>query len=460
MEHEGPISSGFRVLPKWLISSRVACRDAGRDLSGLTSMILASGVGSGAAGIVSHGPDETTTYARRWQMASRLRFERRAQRVALLPGGGTVRVCLRGSIEPGMSELRPCQLRRNLARRRLCGGALLAMPAILTRPARAAGRPITFAGYGDWFQEAFETLVLDEFRKTHPEVEVFYYPVGNSFQGLTLLREQRGFPATDVMLLEAGVAAQANEERLLDPLDVGSMPVMKDLVPQAILSGLPGPALVLDSLALGFAPATSGQPPRAWRNLWDPGFSARIALQTPPDPTGLAMTVVAAALFGGGDAKTALDVAVSALSRLAPRVVLWDPFPDITSAIAGADAGIGPVWNARAQQLISRRFAVAVPEDGTPCLATTVNLVKGARQPDAARTLIAWLLGPEGQRRLVETMFYGPVNARLDLPAASLARAGATPAMVGRRIGMDWIGITQMRGQITEAWRRYNLGKH
>jgi putative spermidine/putrescine transport system substrate-binding protein len=334
------------------------------------------------------------------------------------------------------------------------------MPAILTRTARAASRSITFAANGGWFRDAFDKLVLDVFRKAHPEVEVFYYPVGNSFQGLTLLREQRGFPATDVMLLETGVAARAQEEGLLDPLDVVSMPLMKELISQAILPGLAGPALVLDSLALGFGPTAEGQAPRAWRNLWDPFYGARIALQTPPDPVGLAMTAVAAALFGGGDPKTSLEIAMSALSRLGPRVMLWDPYPDITSAIVGGDAGIGPVWNARAQRLVSGRLVVAIPEDGTPYLATTVNLVKGARQPEAARTLIAWLLGPEGQRLLVETMFYGPVNTKLDLPAASLARAGALPAMVGRRIEMDWIGITLMRAQITAAWRSYKLGKH
>jgi putative spermidine/putrescine transport system substrate-binding protein len=359
-----------------------------------------------------------------------------------------------------MSELRRCLLRRNLTRRRLSGAALVAMPAILTRTARAASRPITFAANGDWFQDAFDNLVLDVFRKAHPEIEVFYYPVGNSFQGLTLLREQRGFPATDVMLLETGVAAQAREEGLLAPLDIEAMPVMKDLIPQAVLPDLAGPALVLDCLALGFTPTLAGQSPRAWRNLWDPFYGARIALQTPPDPVGLAMTAVAAALFGGGDPKTSLEIAVSALSRLLPQVVLWDPYPDITSAIVGGDAGIGPVWNARAQRLVSARFGVAIPEDGTPYLATTINLVKGARQPEAARTLIGWLLGPEGQRLLVEMMFYRPVNTKLDLPAAALARAGALPAIVGRRMEMDWVAITLMRAQITAAWRRYNLGKH
>jgi putative spermidine/putrescine transport system substrate-binding protein len=378
---------------------------------------------------------------------------------AFIPAAGTVKAA--SSIDAGMSKVRPCQPRRTNTRRQLCGAALLAMPAILARPARAASRPITFAGYGGWFQDTFDKQVLDVFRKSHPDVAVFYYPVGNSFQGLTLLREQRAFPATDVMLLETGVAARAHQEGLLDPLDAGAMPVLKDLAPKAILPGLAGPVLTLDSLALGYAPpADDRQAPRAWRNLWDPFYAERITLQTPPDPAGLAMTAIAASLFGASDPKTALDVAVSALSQLAPRVTVWDPFPDIPSAIAGGDAGVGPCWNARAQQLASGRLAVAIPRDGTPCLATSINLVKGARQPEAARTLIAWLLGPEAQRLLVETMFYGPVNTRLDLPATSLARAGSTPEMVARRIDMDWIAITLVRSQVTDAWRRANLGKH
>jgi putative spermidine/putrescine transport system substrate-binding protein len=362
-----------------------------------------------------------------------------------------------------MSEVRPCPERRNLTRRRLLASAALATPAVISRPARAATRQITFAANGDWFQNGFDSLVLDVFRKAHPDIAVFYYAVGNSFQGLTLLREQRGFPATDVMLLETGVAARALEEGLLEPLDAGSMPVMKDLVPQAIVPNLAGPALMLDSLALGFSPSPTMPAPRAWHNLWDAGTARRIALQTPPDAVALAMTAVAAALFGRGDPKTALDIAVSALSQLGPRVVMWDPYPDIASAIAGGDAGIGPCWNARAQFQAAHapeRFAAIIPEDGTPYLATTVNLVKGARQPDAARTLIAWLLGPEAQRLIVESMAYGPVNAKLELPAPLLAHAGATPAMVARRIELDWIGVTLMRSQITAAWRRYNLGKH
>jgi putative spermidine/putrescine transport system substrate-binding protein len=175
---------------------------------------------------------------------------------------------------------------------------------------------------------------------------------------------------------------------------------------------------------------------------------------------GLAMTVVAAKLFGGSDQHLSLDIGLTALSQLAPRVVLWDPLPDIYTAIALGDAGIGPGWNARAQiqaALTPGRFAANLPDEGSPFQVTTINLVKGSPQTEAARILIAWLLGPEAQRLLTETMFYAPVNARADIPAAALARAGATPAMADRRMEMDWVAVTKIRDQITAAWRARKL---
>jgi putative spermidine/putrescine transport system substrate-binding protein len=347
-----------------------------------------------------------------------------------------------------------------ITRRHLAASALLAWPAVMARPARAA-RSVTLAGGGGWFQTAFDATVLRAFRKSHPDIAVFYYPVGNSFQALGLLREQRASPAIDVVLLETGVATRATTEGLLVPLDAGTMPVIGDLIPQAVVPGIAGPAVVLDSLAMGYSPAQVPQPPRTWRNLWDTAYGRRIALQTPPDPAALALTAVAGGLFGGGSPSQTVEAGLTALTQLAPRVVLWDPVPDIYKAIAAGDADIGPGWNARAQgqaALTPGRFAATIPDDGSPVLATTINLVKGSPQPAVARTLIAWLLGPEAQRLLTEALYFAPVNTRADIPTAALARAGATPAIVARRKQMDWSAVDTIRNQLAVEWRKRNLG--
>jgi putative spermidine/putrescine transport system substrate-binding protein len=357
-------------------------------------------------------------------------------------------------------HLHPSRLR--FTRRRLGTLAVLGAPAVITRPLQAA-RGVTIAGYGGWFQDSFDPMVLEPFRKAHPGIEVFYYPMGNSFQMLALLRGQRAFPSTDVVLMETAVAARATSEGLLDPLSPVTMPVMKDLIPQAILPAVAGPALMLDTLALGYNPTQLATAPRTWRDLWDTAYGQRIALQTPPDPLGLAITSVAATLYGGSDLLRSLEVGMTALSELASRVALWDPVPDIYTAIALGDASIGPGWNARAQNQAARtpgRFAANIPEEGSPVMVTTVNLVKGSPRPDAARVLIAWLLGSDAQRLLTEAMFFAPVNARADIPVVSLARVGATPAMAARRMEMDWVAITSIRDQITAEWRRRKLGSH
>jgi putative spermidine/putrescine transport system substrate-binding protein len=238
------------------------------------------------------------------------------------------------------------------------------------------------------------------------------------------------------------------------------MPVIKDLIPAALIPAVAGPAMVLDSLAMGYSPAQVARAPRSWRNLWDTAYGQRIALQTPPDPAALALTAVAGALFGGGDLFHSPEVGHTALAQLAPRVILWDPVPDIYTAIAAGDAGIGPGWNARAQNqaaLTPGRFAATIPNEGSPVQVTTVNLVKGSPQPEAARALIAWLLAPEAQKLLTETMYFAPVNTKADMPAASLARVGATPAMAARRMEMDWVTVDAIRDQITVAWRKRNL---
>jgi putative spermidine/putrescine transport system substrate-binding protein len=350
----------------------------------------------------------------------------------------------------------------------------LAAPALIVRPAMAA-TSVSIAGVGGWFQTAFEGVVLAAFRKAHPKISVFYTPVGNDFQNLALLRRQRANSPTDIVLLHTQVAARATSEGLLEPLSPKTMPVLNDLVPQALIPNVAGPALMLDSLTLGYNPTQINKMPQSWRDLWDTGYGSGIALQTPPDPAALAMTAVAGALFGDKNLLHSLELGLVALTQLAPRVVAWDPSPDIYTAIAQVDAqgddqgkaqakaSIGPAWNARAlnqARLTPGHFTSHFPAEGSPVMATTINLVNGAPQPAAARTLIAWLLGADAQRLLTEALAYAPVNAKAKIPTALLQRVGATPDMVAKRIPMDWVVVDQIRDQITREWRRRNLVGH
>lgn len=349
--------------------------------------------------------------------------------------------------------------------RRQAATGLAAVSALSRAPdvrAADATRRVTIAGFDGWFQDAFDAKILPAFRKANPGIGVDYVPLSNSIQAFGLLRGQKQRPATDVVLMEAGVAAFASAEDLMVKLDAAALPAIDDLIPAAKVPNVAGPGLYLDSLAMAYEPSRLPQAPRTWRNLWDPAFGKRIALQTPPDPAALALTAVAGSLYGGEDFVRGLELGVVALRQLLPHIVAWDPVPDIYTAITVNDADIGPAWNARAQFQATQypgRFAAAVPDDGSPFQTVTVNLVKGAPNRDAGLTLIGWLLGPEGQRLLTEAMFLAPVNGKADIPSPALARAGATPALVARRIELDWHVLIGVRDQIGAAWRKTGLAR-
>jgi len=251
------------------------------------------------------------------------------------------------------------------------------------------------------------------------------------------------------------VARTATEEGLLEAMPPATMPVLAELAPAALFSGIAGPALFTEPLVLLFD-AARVRPPPNWKALWGGVDQRSIAIPAPPDPAGIAFALVAGRLFGGGDETRAVQNGITAINELARQVISWDPRPDIYHFIGEGDAKMGVGWNMPGQVWSDRlggRLGVAFPEEGTISRVTTVNLVKGTRQPEAARQFIAWLLGPEAQRTLVEQMFLGPVNARARYAEGALQRTANTPERTARAMPVDWVAVGAIRDDIIRRWR-------
>jgi len=339
-------------------------------------------------------------------------------------------------------------------RRRLLTASIgLAMPSI--RLARAARRSLTFAAPGGLFQELYEPAVVDQFGRAHRDIDVFYYAVPSSTQALSVLRRQREQPEIDVVVLEFAAARAATDEGLLEAMPSGSLPVQADLAPFATLPGIAGRAVFTEPLVMLFD-RVHVHPPSSWKTLWSGLDEQSIAVPAPPDPAGIAFTVVAGRLFGGGDEQRAATDGVTAIGELAASVTSWDPRPDVYHCVGDGTARLGVGWNMPAQLLSDRlggRLGVAFPAEGTISRIMTVNLVKRSRQPDAARLFIAYLLDIEAQKAMVERMYLGPVNARARYPEGALLRTANTPERAATAMPVDWLAINAIRDDIIRRWR-------
>jgi putative spermidine/putrescine transport system substrate-binding protein len=338
-------------------------------------------------------------------------------------------------------------------RRLLTASISLAMPCI--RPAAAARRGITFAAYGGLFQELYEPVIVEPFRRTHRDISVFYQAFPSSTQALALLRRQREQPEIDVVLLDLAAARTATDEGLVDAMPPGSMPVFAELAPAAIFSGIAGPAVFTEPLVMLFD-ASRARPATNWKALWSGTDPRSIAIPAPPDPAGIAFTLVAGRLFGGGNEPRMIQDGVTAINELARLIATWDPRPEVYHFVGEGNAKMGVGWNMPAQVWSDRldgRLGVVFPGEGTISRVTTVNLVKGSRQPEAARQFIAWLLGTEAQRAMVEHLFLGPVNARARYVEGALLRTANTPERTVRAMPVDWVAVNAIRDDIIRCWR-------
>jgi putative spermidine/putrescine transport system substrate-binding protein len=345
-----------------------------------------------------------------------------------------------------------------VSRRRLlstAAAAPLALPFV--RTARAAKPSVTLAAYQGIFQDNYQPAVVDGFLKAHPDIDVFYYPITNSAQALGLLRAQKAQPQIDVAMMDVTVAKTATTEGLLETIAPGSLPVLAELTPKAFIPGVAGPAVLYDNLVLLYSPDRVKPAPTSWKALWDKAYDRQIAITAAPDIIGLAFTLVANKVFGGGDYRTSLDSGLTAISELAPRVLTWDPKPDAYSFIIDGNASLAVGWNARGQTYASQsngRLGVAIPEEGSLFQINTINLVKNAPAGEAARTFLAYTLSAPAQKAFTERMYYGPVNTHAAIDPAALARTAATPERMAKMLDVDWMAVAGMREAVTQEWRR------
>ena len=345
----------------------------------------------------------------------------------------------------------------SLTRRQLAlGGMGAALAAPFVGRAWAQERSITFSGYSGIFQENYQAAVIDPFVKA-TGIKVTYFGLPSSAQILGTLRAQKAAPQIDVALMDVTIAKAGTDEGLFDPLDVKDVPSLAQLAPMAIQPGVMGAALTFDNLVLLYAPETVKPAPTSWKVLWDKAYAGQIAIPGVPDIVGVGTVLLANKMFGGGDYRQSVEKGIAAVSDMAPGVLTWDPRPDPYSFITNGQAALGVGWNARGQLYSMQsggKLAAVLPDEGSLFQINMVEAVKGAKQPEATRTFINYILGVEAQKAFTERMFYAPTNAAAKPSAEAMARTAASPERMARMLDVDWMEVAKIRDGITEQWRR------
>jgi putative spermidine/putrescine transport system substrate-binding protein len=333
--------------------------------------------------------------------------------------------------------------------------AMAAAAVMIAASAHAQQTTITFAGYVGLFQDLYTKAVIEPFMKANPDIKVVYFTPGNSAAILGALRAQKAAPQVDVAMMDISIAKAGSDEGLFDPIDEKVTPHVRDLFPQALMPGANLAGMTFDSLVLVYDKTKVKEKPTSWRALWDPAYDRKVALHGVPDILGIALTVVLEKMAGGTKWNENLDLGIKEMETLAPRVMTWDPKPDLWGAVMAQQAVIGVGYNARSQVFADQPnsvLAAVIPSEGTLFQINSVVLVKNAPQAAAARKLVDYMLSPVAQKAFAEAMFYAPTNRKVEL--SQVARDRTTPADMSKVIDVDWLALAKIREKLTQDWRR------
>lgn len=337
----------------------------------------------------------------------------------------------------------------------LIAATLLAGTAPIAALAADPSGEIVVMGYAGAFQDNYVKSVVEPFMKAYPAVKVLYTAGGNSAQMLGQIRAQKGSPQIDVSIMDFSVSRVANAEGLFAKLDTATVPNLADIYEQGRM-GEYGPGITFDNLVMIYGPDQVKTVPTGIKDLLDPANKGKLVFSPAPNVIGISLQIVVAKYLGL-DYKAPIDPVIDTLKKIAPSVQTWQATPDNYTMIINGAAGIGIAWNARAQFYIDKsggKLKSIVMQDGGVLDMDTINLVTGARNPDAARAFINFALGAEPQERMAQAMYYGPTNKKAKLAPELLARTSSAPETLAKMIPVDWDYVASVQDQWSNRWRR------
>lgn len=334
----------------------------------------------------------------------------------------------------------------------LAAAALAGMAAALMPPAWA--EPPRVLGYSGVFEDNYTAAVVAPFAAAGTSAQ--YVGGDSSASMLGQLRTQKTDPQLDVVIMDTTTAALACSEGLVEPLTPAMLPVLDQLDPQArAAGGACGPGVTFDHLVVVYDTAKVVPAPTSLQVLWDPAWKGRVAVDAPPNIIGLALTAVLAHSISG-DWKKA-DGAFDRLKTLGPAVQTFQPQPDPYTLVLNGTLAAATGWNARGQLYRDRsagKLGVMLPSEGTAFQINTINLVKGAKNRDAALAFIAYALSAPAQKAFTERMFYAPTNTTAQIDPAVAARTAASPDNKAKVVPIGWPEMLRLRDGWNQRWRR------
>jgi putative spermidine/putrescine transport system substrate-binding protein len=336
---------------------------------------------------------------------------------------------------------------RDLSRRTLIkGAAALSAASTLPMPALASTKMSAAIYPGTW-DEAYRAIVAPQL-KASSGVDVAFDPLWAVDQ-VTKVRAARGVPPFDCFVLDPGPAAAARAAGLFDPIDAAKLTNAGKLAPGFVTADQV--TVNVQMVGICYNPKKVANPPKSWADLFRSPYVERLGLTGFQTTFGTVSLIEMAKAFGGS--VTNIEPIFQKLKEVLPRVAAVSTPAALPGLFQQGQIDIMYTNTNNAATLKARGVDIEfiAPESGAITFSTTLHIVKGSENRDAAHKYIDTAISTDAQSKLQLSPYNMiPVNKEVklsdNLDVKSLDE-------ISKMVTHDWTAINPQRA----AWiERFN----
>ncbi|TQK62636.1 iron(III) transport system substrate-binding protein [Brevibacillus sp. AG162] len=322
------------------------------------------------------------------------------------------------------------------------------------QPADSSGDPQRLVIYTGRDKNIFE-IVLPKFNEKYPNIEVETLEMGAQ-QILERVRAEKANPQADFWWggTQSALATAANED-LLEPYK----PTFADKVPDLYKDPQDrwyGEMLLPEVIMYNSQVLKPEEAPQDWDELIDPKFKDKIVIRNVL-PSGTMRTIYSAMIFRQG-ADTP-EKGYEWLTKLDANTKEYTQDPTNLYLKLDRQEGVISLWNLQDVLIQSKKnnhpYDFIYPKSGAPILVDGVALVKGAKNLDAAKKFMEFLMSPEMAAQLAKERFQFP--SRTDISKDELPDFMKNLEL--KPMELDWAVMAEKEKEWMQHWDENIKGK-
>jgi putative spermidine/putrescine transport system substrate-binding protein len=336
------------------------------------------------------------------------------------------------------------------------GAAAIAAPAIVTR-ARADDQTLVVYNFDGTLGKYVKEAWIDPFAADN-NVRVETLTMQGSSPPMAKIKAQidAGRPDADVIPMQLTDYVFATRNNMLMPIGRDEIPEYANLYPEFITDH--GPGLILWSYGIAYNTKRIATPPKRWKDLWDPAYKGKVALNEALFEQAVQMVNLATK----GKSTPVDDQTFAELGKLKPNLVsLWTTGAQAEQLLRSEEAWLTPLWNGRVYTLQEQNVPVefVTPEEGFFVRYDPYCIPRGARNPALAKKWINFICGEARQSGLAEKLYYASPNRKVTYsPDIARKVVISKPEDVKRAVKEDYAAIVDELGAWRRRWDAWKIG--